>query len=44
MKKTLTDIDGALAAQHAEALNRATDVKSCKDIDITYGFYMKDGN
>ena len=35
MKKTLTDINGAL--------NRATDVKSRKDIDTTYGFYMKDG-
>ena len=35
MKKTLTDID--------EALNRATDVNSSKDIDTTFGFYMKDG-
>ena len=35
MKKTLTDID--------EALNRATDVKSRKDIDTTYGFYMEEG-
>ena len=35
MKKTLTDIDGAL--------NRATDVKSSKDIVTTYGFYMEDG-
>ena len=32
MKKTLTDIK--------EALNRATEVKSSKDIDTTYGFYM----
>ena len=43
MKKTLTDIDGALAAQRVEVLNRATDVKSRKDNDTTYGFYMKDG-
>ena len=35
MKKTLTDID--------EALYRATDAKSSKDIDTTYGFYMGDG-
>ena len=35
MKKTLTDI--------VEALNRATDVKSSKDIDTTFGFYMRDG-
>ena len=35
MKRTLTYIDGAL--------NRATDSKSSKDIDITFDFYMKDG-
>ena len=41
MRKTLTGIDGALAAQHVEALNRATDVKSSND--TTFGFYMEDG-
>ena len=40
MKKALTDIDGALADQHVETLNRATDGKSSKD--TTFGFYMED--
>ena len=39
MKKTLTDIDGALTSQQVEAWNRATDVKSSKD--TTFGFYKE---
>ena len=38
MKKTLTDIDGALAAQHVDARPSPS-----KSPDTTFGFYKKDG-
>ena len=38
MKKTLTDIDGALAAQRIDARP-----PPCKTADTTFGFYKKDG-
>ena len=40
MKKTLTDIDGALTAQHVEALNHAADVKSSNDTTWKMGNYV----
>ena len=38
MKKALTDIDGALVAQRAEALSKSL---LDKNADITFGIYKK---
>ena len=42
MKKTLTDIDGALAAQR-EHVAKPPPPPPSKAVDHTYGFYKKDG-
>ena len=41
MKKTLTDIDGALAAQREHVAKPPP--PPSKAVDHTYGFYKKDG-
>ena len=41
MKKTLTDIDRALAARHEHVAKPPPPL--CKAVDNTYGFYKKDG-
>ena len=43
MKKTLTDIDGALAAQREHVAKPPPPPPPSKAVDHTYGFYKKDG-
>ena len=40
MKRTLTDFDGALTAQHVDARQPPP---ASKTADTTFGFYKKDG-